>query len=91
MPTSSEILDASRDAAIRERLTALRPAHVTEQQVWDSMSRLVRADLDGAGASIATVFRYALGQAGLDAGKSGQYVTDAHLTAALSEVFPEAG
>ena len=86
--TSDQIIDASRDAHLRERLCALRPGGTREQDIWDHMTDLVSVDI-GDGASIAIVFRYALGQAGLGAGARAEYVTDEHLTTALGVVFPQ--
>lgn len=91
MPTPSDmILDAARDGALRERLSALRPASVTDAQVYEAMTRLVQADI-GGGETIAKIHRYGLGQAGLRAGADPQYVTDAQMVNALGQVFPTSG
>lgn len=84
--SSSEIIDAAKDVHLRDRLNALRPVGTTDQQVYDKMTELVKADV-GEGHTIAQGYRFALGRAGLRAGADPTYVTDAQLWTALSTVF----
>lgn len=81
--TSSMIIDAASDPHLRARIEALgAQAGHTAQTLWDSMPRIVAADVGGTD-TIASILRYGLGQAGKDAGRNEAYVSDAQIVTAI--------
>lgn len=94
MATSKQIIDAARDADLKERLTALAAAEgIDDPEHWVTrrLSELVGIDLNGVEVgddSIASVYEYAKSQyvPAPTPGGSPAFVTDIHIRTAIQQV-----
>ena len=89
-PTSRSLLAAAQDGHLAARIIALGRLHGhTEQSIRDSLPVIVGAAADAEGATIASVFEYAVATyvPTPAPGENPAAVTDAHILHALEQTF----